>query len=78
MRIIINLITSLMTASVSNTIYFQLPIFILFLFYLFCFSFHGFCRLRMHNKGGSPVAFVEFQVGARPLSQCFPFTTVAW
>ncbi|XP_076438970.1 uncharacterized protein LOC143277898 [Babylonia areolata] len=24
-------------------------------------SFHGFCRLRMHNKGGSPVAFVEFQ-----------------
>ncbi|KAK7095917.1 hypothetical protein V1264_005271 [Littorina saxatilis] len=24
-------------------------------------SFHGFSRLRMHNKGGSPVAFVEFQ-----------------
>lgn len=24
-------------------------------------SFPGFCRLRMHNKGGSPVAFVEFQ-----------------
>jgi hypothetical protein len=25
-------------------------------------SFPGFCRLRMHNKGGSPVAFVEYQV----------------
>uniref|UniRef100_A0A2C9LGU8 RRM domain-containing protein n=1 Tax=Biomphalaria glabrata TaxID=6526 RepID=A0A2C9LGU8_BIOGL len=24
-------------------------------------SFQGFVRLRMHNKGGSPVAFVEFQ-----------------
>lgn len=24
-------------------------------------SFTGFCRLRMHTKGGSPVAFVEFQ-----------------
>ncbi|XP_044586503.1 protein couch potato [Cotesia typhae] len=24
-------------------------------------SFSGFCRLRMHTKGGSPVAFVEFQ-----------------
>ena len=24
-------------------------------------SFQGFNRLRMHNKGGSPVAFVEFQ-----------------
>ncbi|XP_049857466.1 protein couch potato-like [Schistocerca serialis cubense] len=24
-------------------------------------SFPGFCRLRMHTKGGSPVAFVEFQ-----------------
>lgn len=24
-------------------------------------SFPGFCRLRMHLKGGSPVAFVEFQ-----------------
>ena len=24
-------------------------------------SFPGFCRLRMHNKGGSPVAFVEYQ-----------------
>ncbi|XP_050396939.1 protein couch potato isoform X1 [Patella vulgata] len=24
-------------------------------------TFQGFCRLRMHNKGGSPVAFVEFQ-----------------
>ncbi|XP_048748687.1 U1 small nuclear ribonucleoprotein A-like isoform X12 [Ostrea edulis] len=24
-------------------------------------SFQGFSRLRMHNKGGSPVAFVEFQ-----------------
>lgn len=26
------------------------------------FSFPGFCRLRMHNKGGAPVAFVEYQV----------------
>jgi hypothetical protein len=24
-------------------------------------AFPGFCRLRMHNKGGSPVAFVEYQ-----------------
>ncbi|XP_008200639.1 protein couch potato isoform X5 [Tribolium castaneum] len=24
-------------------------------------SFPGFCRLRMHNKGGSPVAFMEYQ-----------------
>lgn len=32
----------------------------------FCFSFAGFSRLRMHNKGGSPVAFVEYQV-------CFRF-----
>lgn len=24
-------------------------------------SFPGFCRLRMHSKGGSPVAFVEYQ-----------------
>uniref|UniRef100_A0A914VXZ2 RRM domain-containing protein n=1 Tax=Plectus sambesii TaxID=2011161 RepID=A0A914VXZ2_9BILA len=24
-------------------------------------SFPGFCRLRMHNKNGSPVAFVEYQ-----------------
>lgn len=24
-------------------------------------SFPGFCRLRMHNKGGSPVAFIEYQ-----------------
>ncbi|KAF8765169.1 Protein couch potato like protein [Argiope bruennichi] len=24
-------------------------------------SFPGFCRLRMHNKGGAPVAFVEYQ-----------------
>ncbi|XP_013420785.1 uncharacterized protein LOC106181061 isoform X2 [Lingula anatina] len=24
-------------------------------------NFHGYCRLRMHNKGGSPVAFVEYQ-----------------
>jgi len=23
-------------------------------------SFPGFCRLRMHNKGGAPVAFVEY------------------
>lgn len=23
-------------------------------------SFPGYCRLRMHNKGGAPVAFVEF------------------
>ncbi|XP_076333165.1 protein couch potato-like isoform X2 [Tachypleus tridentatus] len=23
--------------------------------------FPGFCRLRMHNKGGTPVAFVEYQ-----------------
>nr|CAD7567199.1 unnamed protein product [Timema californicum] len=23
--------------------------------------FPGFCRLRMHTKGGSPVAFVEYQ-----------------
>jgi len=23
-------------------------------------SFPGFCRLRMHNKGGTPVAFVEY------------------
>lgn len=28
---------------------------------LFVHSFTGFCRLRMHTKGGSPVAFVEFQ-----------------
>lgn len=25
-------------------------------------SFPGFCRLRMHNKNGSPVAFVEYTV----------------
>ena len=25
-------------------------------------SFPGFCRLRMHNKGGAPVAFVEYTV----------------
>ena len=25
-------------------------------------SFPGFCRLRMHNKGGAPVAFVEYSV----------------
>lgn len=24
-------------------------------------SYPGFCRLRMHTKGGSPVAFVEYQ-----------------
>ena len=24
------------------------------------FSFPGYCRLRMHNKGGAPVAFVEY------------------
>lgn len=24
-------------------------------------SFPGFCRLRMHTKGGSPVAFIEYQ-----------------
>jgi RNA recognition motif-containing protein len=24
-------------------------------------SFPGFTRLRMHNKGGAPVAFVEYQ-----------------
>lgn len=24
-------------------------------------TFAGFSRLRMHNKGGSPVAFVEYQ-----------------
>jgi hypothetical protein len=24
-------------------------------------SFPGFCRLRMHNKSGSAVAFVEYQ-----------------
>ncbi|XP_022238525.1 protein couch potato-like isoform X2 [Limulus polyphemus] len=29
--------------------------------WLFSFSFPGFCRLRMHNKGGAPVAFVEYQ-----------------
>ena len=34
MRIIINLITSLMTASVSNIIYFQLPIYLFILFIL--------------------------------------------
>jgi hypothetical protein len=29
--------------------------------YSFCFpSFPGYCRLRMHNKGGAPVAFVEY------------------
>ena len=26
------------------------------------YSFQGFSRLRMYNKGGSPVAFVEYQV----------------
>uniref|UniRef100_A0A0L8G748 RRM domain-containing protein n=1 Tax=Octopus bimaculoides TaxID=37653 RepID=A0A0L8G748_OCTBM len=31
-----------------------------------CESFPGFCRLRMHNKGGSPVAFVEFQPHLQP------------
>lgn len=31
------------------------------LLFLFVHSFSGFCRLRMHTKGGSPVAFVEFQ-----------------
>lgn len=25
-----------------------------------CFSFPGFSRLRLHTKGGSPVAFVEY------------------
>lgn len=29
------------------------------LLYLFS-SFPGYCRLRMHNKGGAPLAFVEF------------------
>uniref|UniRef100_A0A8D9B876 RRM domain-containing protein n=1 Tax=Cacopsylla melanoneura TaxID=428564 RepID=A0A8D9B876_9HEMI len=24
------------------------------------YSFPGFCRVRMHNKGGSPVAFIEY------------------
>ena len=28
------------------------------------FSFPGFSRLRMHNKEGLPVAFVEFQVSS--------------
>ena len=28
---------------------------------LFMHSFPGFSRLRMHTKGGSPVAFVEYQ-----------------
>ncbi len=32
-------------------------------------SFPGFSRLRMHNKGGSPVAFVEYQVKS-PLTFC--------
>lgn len=27
---------------------------------LLLFSFPGYCRLRMHNKGGAPVAFVEY------------------
>ncbi len=26
-------------------------------------SFPGFCRLRIYNKNGAPVAFVEYQVG---------------
>lgn len=25
-------------------------------------TFPGFCRMRMHNKNGSPVAFIEYQV----------------
>jgi len=25
-------------------------------------SFPGFCRLRIHNKGGTPVSFVEYSV----------------
>ena len=29
---------------------------------LYFSSFQGFSRLRMYNKGGSPVAFVEYQV----------------
>ncbi|OXU17800.1 hypothetical protein TSAR_010042 [Trichomalopsis sarcophagae] len=28
---------------------------------LYMYIFPGFCRLRMHTKGGSPVAFVEYQ-----------------
>lgn len=28
--------------------------------FVFIFSFPGYCRLRMHNKGGAPLAFVEF------------------
>jgi len=31
-----------------------------FPFYLLCFSFPGFSRIRLHTKGGSPVAFVEY------------------
>ena len=46
-----------------------MTIFSLSLFSLFFFSssldvcgdsFPGYCRLRMHNKGGAPVAFVEY------------------
>lgn len=33
-------------------------------------TFAGFSRLRMHNKGGSPVAFVEYQVS---FNFCFLF-----
>lgn len=41
----------------------------MFYFYVFKFlkqkknahSFPGFCRLRMHTKGGSPCAFIEYQ-----------------
>lgn len=29
--------------------------------YCLMHSFPGFCRLRMHSKGGSPVAFMEYQ-----------------
>lgn len=35
---------------------------VIFNLYISDSSFQGFSRLRMHNKGGSPVAFVEFQV----------------
>lgn len=38
------------------------------MFVLSLFSFPGYRRLRMHNKGGSPVAFVEFEVGVSDLA----------
>lgn len=61
-------------SSSGSTAYKSLQ-YLFFFFSLFLsFSFPGFCRLRMHNKGGAPVAFVEYSVSKEKLLS-LPFSS---